>query len=247
MHLINLYIKVSMEISIYMLFQRYITPRTATPSEHPYTQPNVYQDFNAPSVAAPSQASYLYPYAHSKATGISTYDYPANRTNDYASVTASSQYQSLYEGHGHVYQGTVQNYTRPKHGGKTGSEMSYAVPTHTNINVPIYSAMSGLESNHNGPSQRPKAPESVATYATVNKFNSKGPNTLVQMREKKKETNSTWRHRFSGRFWPGAITEDKNYPQAAKAPSKRVSEWFSSDGTGLRKFMVFTPPWARHN
>ena len=192
----------------------------------------------APSVAAPSEASYLHSNAYPKSTGTSIYSYPATGPNDYASIPASSQYQPLYEGHGHVYQGTVPTYARPTPRSETGSEMSYAVPMSTNPRDPVY---------HKGPCQMPKVPESVAaSYATITKFNNKGQNTGVQMREKQKENNSTWR-RFSGRFSPGAMTNDRNCPQAANAPSKRLSHWFSSDGTGLKKFRAFRQPWARHN
>ena len=201
----------------------------------------------APSVAAPSEASYLHSNAYPKSTGTSIYSYPATGPNDYASIPASSQYQPLYEGHDHVYQETVPTYVRPTHGGETGSEMSYVVPRPTNPRDPVYSAPSHVQSNRKGPSQVAKGPESVvASYATISKLNNNGQNTRVQMLEKEGKQKSTWR-RFSGRFSPGAMADDKNYPQAANAPSKRLSHWFSSDGTGLKKFRAFRQPWARHN
>ena len=221
--------------------------KTKAPSEHLYAHPDRYQESNAPSVAAPSKVSYVHSYAYLKSTGTSIYSYPATGPNDYASIPASSQYQPLYEGHGHMYQGTVPTYARPTRRGETGSEMSYAVPRSINPRDPIYSAPSRVKLNRKGPSQMPKVPESVAaSYATITKFNNKGQNTGVQMRKKEKENNSTWR-RFSGRFSPGAMTNDKNYPQAVNAPSKRLSHWFSSGGTGLKKFRAFRQPWARHN
>ena len=176
------------------------------------------------------------------------YDYTETDPNGYASIPASSQYQPLYEGHTHVYQGTVPTYARPTHRDETASEMSYVTSMYASPNAPVYSPISHVESNFNGRSVRQshKAPESVATYATINRLNDKGRSTGVNIRQKKVEKNSTWR-RFSGRFSPGAINEDKNYPQAANAPSKRLSHWFSSDGTGLKKFRAFRQPWARHN
>ena len=189
--------------------------------------------------------SYLHPYGQPKSTATDIYHYPATGPNDYTSSPAYSQYQPLYEGHGHVYQGTVPTYTRPTRRGDSTSQMNYAASTYGNPNAPVYSAPSHVKSVRNGPSHKPKVPESVATYATINKFNNKGGNTTVQMREKNGETKSTWR-RFSGRFSPGAMTYDKNYPHAANAPSKRLSHWFSSAGTGLKKFRAFRQPWAKH-
>ena len=200
----------------------------------------------APSVAAPSEASYLHSYAYPKSNGTSLYSYPATGPNDYASIPGSLQYELLYEGHGHVYQGTVPTYARPIRGGETGSEVSYAVPRSTKSRDPIYSAPSQVRSHRKGPSKMPTVPESVASYATISGLNNMGQNKGVQMREKKGKQTSTWR-RFSGRFSPGAMTDDRNYPQASNAPSKRLSHWFSSEGTGLKKFRAFRQPWARHN
>ena len=231
---------------LYFMFQAYIIPKTAPPSKHIYAHRNVHQEYNAPSVAAPSEVSYLHPYAYPKSTVPSMYNYPASVPNDYASIPDSSQYQPLYEGHGYVYQGTEPTYARSIHRGETGSEMSYAAPIYGNPSGSVYSPVSHVGLNHNGNSQISKAPESVATYTAISKFNNKGQNKGVQMRKKGKENNSTWR-RFSGRFSPGAMTDDRNYPQASNAPSKRLSHWFSSDGTGLKKFRAFRQPWARHN
>ena len=227
-------------------FQGYITPKTAAQSEHLYAHPDAYQESSAHSIAAPSEVSYLPSYSYPKSVGTSMYDYPATGMNDYASIPASSQYQPLYEGHGHVYQGTVPTYTRPTPRGETDSEMSYAVPVYASPIAPVYSPISHVELNRNDTRNLPKGPESVATYATIGTLNDKSRNTGVQMRQKKVEKNSTWR-RFSGRFSPGAINEDRNYPQASNAPSKHLSHWFSSDGTGLKKFRAFRQPWAKHN
>ena len=168
-------------------FQGYITLKTTTPSEHFYAHPNMYQESIAPSIAAPSEMSSLPLYAYPKSTGTSIYNYPATGSNDYASIPASSQYQPLYEGHGHVYQGTVPTYTRPTHEGETGSEMSYAAPMYASPIAQVYSPIYGMELNRNDTSELTKGPESVATYATVSKLKDKGRNTGVQMRQKNVE------------------------------------------------------------
>ena len=152
--------------------------KSIAPSEHLYVHPDRHQKLNAPSIAAPSEVSYLHSYAYPKSTGTSIYSYPATGPNDYASIPGSSQYQPLYEGHGHVYQGTVPTYTRPTRGGETGSPMSYAAPMYASPIAQVYSPIYGMELNRN---YLTKGPESVATYATVSKLKDKGRNTGVQM------------------------------------------------------------------
>ena len=124
----------------------------------------MYQESIAPSIAAPSEMSSLPSYVYPKSTGTSIYSYPATGPNDYASIPASSQYQPLYEGHGHVYQGTVPTYARPTCRGETGSEMSYAATMYASPIAQVYSPIYGMELNRNDTSELTKGPESVATY-----------------------------------------------------------------------------------
>ena len=103
-----------------------------------YAHPDAYQESNVHPIAAPSEVSYLPSYAYPTSTGTSMYDYTETDPNGYASIPAYSQYQPLYEGHGHVYQGTVPTYARPTHRGETASEMSYATPMYASPNAPVY-------------------------------------------------------------------------------------------------------------
>ena len=81
-----------------------------------------------------------------------------------------------------MYEGGTPRYARPTRRDETASQMSYAPP-----------APSHVKSIRNVPTDLPTVPESIPLYATVNKSNDKGKDTLVQMREKRDETNSTWR------------------------------------------------------
>ena len=46
----------------------------------------------------------------------------------------------------------------------------------------------------------------------------------------------------SGRYYVGMVRKQMNYPNAANAPRSRVSQWFSSAGTGMKKFRGFSIP-----
>ena len=45
--------------------------------------------------------------------------------------------------------------------------------------------------------------------------------------------------RLSNRFFPRLFISEKNYPDAARAPSQRISQWLSSAACGVKKFGGF--------
>ena len=45
--------------------------------------------------------------------------------------------------------------------------------------------------------------------------------------------------RLSNRFFPGYFVSEKNYPNVARAPSQRISQWLSSAACGVKKFGGF--------
>ena len=53
------------------------------------------------------------------------------------------------------------------------------------------------------------------------------------------QKSSVENKRLSNRFFPRYFVSEKNYPNAARAPSQRISQWLSSAACGVKKFGGF--------
>ena len=57
------------------------------------------------------------------------------------------------------------------------------------------------------------------------------------------QKSSVENKRLSNKFFPRLFVSEKNYPNVARAPSQRISQWLSSAACGVKKyggFVTFT-------
>ena len=53
------------------------------------------------------------------------------------------------------------------------------------------------------------------------------------------QKSSVENKRLSNRFFPRYFVSEKNYPNATRAPSQRISQWLSSAACGVKKYGGF--------
>ena len=63
-----------------------------------------------------------------------------------------------------------------------------------------------------------------------------------ESRDKHAQKRRVENKRLSTRFFPRIFTNEKNYPNAARAPNQRISQWLSSAACGLKKYGGFVNP-----
>ena len=197
--------------------------------------------FQAQSYLEPRENDYDYPeFIPSQKTDASAGSSPTSGFSHFYSIASTSNISDFYETGFNDNQ--LNNFN-----GEIGASKMYCEPSYESDNYDV------CHSNHAAAVKQSCPSDGYFTDALALSI-TEVPNYLELSKaeadsntgtgsQKPHDTHaqksSVENKRLSNRFFPGFFVSEKNYPNAARAPSQRISQWLSSAACGVKKFGGF--------
>ena len=198
--------------------------------------------FQAQSYLEPRENDYDYPEFIPQQTYASAGSSPTSGFSHFYSIASTSNISDFYE--------TGFNDNRLNNfNGEIGASKMYWEPSYESDNYDVgYGRNSNQEAMKESYTSDGYFTDALAfSTAEVQNYlelsKAEADNNTGTGSQKPRDTHaqksSVENKRLSNRFFPRYFVSEKNYPNAARAPSQRISQWLSSAACGVKKFGGF--------